>query len=113
MIIAIVLGVKRSLHIIAESPEELLPDASYIDRFQDGMEKHGFRFANWSFLRSVWRNKRIPSLMGIGVYEGYSPNQPVAFIHSVHACENEVDCKYVTIVHTSQNMRGFLQPTYV
>ena len=32
--------------------------------------------------------------MGIGVYEGYSPNQPVAFIHSVHACENEVDCKY-------------------
>ena len=34
------------------------------------------------------------ALMGVGVYEGYLPEQPVKFIHSVHVCENEVDCKY-------------------
>ena len=33
-------------------------------------------------------------LMGIGVYQGYTPDQPVKFIHSVHVCENEVDCQY-------------------
>ena len=34
------------------------------------------------------------TLMGVGVYQGYTPDQPVKFIHSVHVCENEVDCKY-------------------
>ena len=34
------------------------------------------------------------TLMGIGVYQGYTPDQPVKFIHSVHVCENEVDCQY-------------------
>ena len=34
------------------------------------------------------------TLMGIGVVAGYMPDQPVKFIHSVHVCENEVDCKY-------------------
>lgn len=38
------------------------------------------------------------ALMGIGVVAGYKPDQPVKFIHSVHVCENEVDCKYC---HTS------------
>lgn len=38
--------------------------------------------------------KGYQGLMGIGVYEGYLPEQPVKFIHSVHVCENEVDCKY-------------------
>ena len=33
-------------------------------------------------------------LMGVGVYQGYTPDQPVKFIHSVHVCENEVDCQY-------------------
>lgn len=34
------------------------------------------------------------ALMGVGVVAGYMPDQPVKFIHSVHVCENEVDCKY-------------------
>ena len=38
--------------------------------------------------------KGYQGLMGVGVYEGYLPEQPVKFIHSVHVCENEVDCKY-------------------
>lgn len=34
------------------------------------------------------------ALMGVGVYEGYQPEQPVKFSHAVHACENEIDCQY-------------------
>ena len=68
------------------------------------MRSDGFRFANWSFLRSVWRNKRIPSSYGIGVYEGYSPNQQVAFIHACTLVETKLTVNIVTIVHTSQNM---------
>lgn len=34
------------------------------------------------------------ALMGVGVYEGYQPEQPIKFSHAVHVCENEVDCQY-------------------
>lgn len=34
------------------------------------------------------------ALMGIGVYEGYKPEQPIAFNHMIHAGENEVACVY-------------------
>jgi hypothetical protein len=34
------------------------------------------------------------ALMGVGVVDGYKPSQPVKFIHSVHVCENEIDCQY-------------------
>ena len=90
-------GVSRSLinASLEKSGDELLEDESY-----------GMRLRNWT-----WDN-RLPvtliglffvaygavlgyqGLMRVGVVEGYKPNQPVKFIHSVHVCENEVDCKY-------------------
>jgi mono/diheme cytochrome c family protein/ribosomal protein L37AE/L43A len=59
----------------------------------------------------LWRNKILAVLVGlvivltgladlgwraaqIDVVEGYSPSQPIAFSHIVHACKNEIDCKY-------------------
>jgi mono/diheme cytochrome c family protein len=32
--------------------------------------------------------------MGVGTYQGYEPEQPIKFWHSIHVCENEVDCQY-------------------
>lgn len=32
--------------------------------------------------------------MDIGLYQGYEPEQPIQFWHSIHVCENEVDCQY-------------------
>lgn len=32
--------------------------------------------------------------MDVGVYEGYNPEQPIKFYHSIHVCENEIDCQY-------------------
>ena len=34
------------------------------------------------------------TLMGIGVYQGYTPEQPIAFNHTLHAGENGVACVY-------------------
>ncbi len=34
------------------------------------------------------------SLMDIGVYDGYTPDQPVWFSHAIHNCQNEIDCNY-------------------
>ncbi len=33
------------------------------------------------------------ALMGIGVYKGYRPEQPIYFSHKIHAGENKIDCQ--------------------
>lgn len=40
-------------------------------------------------LRDVWH-----TLLNIGVYEGYKPEQPIWFSHKVHAGQNEINCVY-------------------
>ena len=59
----------------------------------------------------LWKNKVLVSLITIivvligladlgwragqiDVNEGYMPSQPVKFSHIIHACKNEIDCKY-------------------
>lgn len=31
---------------------------------------------------------------GIGLYQGYMPDQPIKFSHKLHAGENQIDCQY-------------------
>ncbi|MGC4128244.1 MAG: c-type cytochrome [Bergeyella sp.] len=38
------------------------------------------------------------SLMWIGVYKGYKPEQPIHFSHKIHAGENKIDCQ---VCHSS------------
>ncbi len=33
-------------------------------------------------------------LMGVGVYEGYQPEQPIKFSHKIHAGDNGINCVY-------------------
>ncbi|MDL1913807.1 MAG: c-type cytochrome [Bergeyella sp.] len=40
-------------------------------------------------LYGVWN-----SLMWIGVYKGYKPEQPIYFSHKIHAGENKIDCQF-------------------
>ena len=96
-------GVKRSLSdLIAEkSGEELLPDSSYLDRFKSwAWNNLVFVSLIGLFFVAFGATMGYHALMEIGVYEGYSPEQPIKFIHSVHACENEIDCNYC---HSSAN----------
>lgn len=32
--------------------------------------------------------------MGVGVYEGYRPEQPIKYSHKLHAGKNKIDCQY-------------------
>jgi mono/diheme cytochrome c family protein len=66
----------------------------------------------WDTAKSwMWTNKKFVSVIGlflfcyfavvgyktlmdIGVYDGYTPTQPIAFSHAVHNCQNEIDCQY-------------------
>lgn len=59
----------------------------------------------------MWKNKKFVSviglflfcyftvvgyktLMNVGIYEGYTPEQPIWFSHAIHNCQNEIDCNY-------------------
>ncbi len=46
-------------------------------------------FALGGFLSAAW-----DGLMGIGVYQGYKPSQPIAFSHKIHAGDNAINCQY-------------------
>ncbi len=100
-IIAVSAGnISKSLKIAINEREGLpaLPEQSY-----------GASIKAW-----LWKNKKFvsviglflfcyffvvgyASLMNIGVYSvngGYTPEQPIWFSHSIHNCQNEIDCQY-------------------
>ena len=90
-------GVKRSLtDLLAERDgKDLLPDIGYLQRFR------GWAWNNLVFVSLIGAFFLLygivvgySSLMDIATYQNYSPEQPIQFIHSVHVCENEIDCKY-------------------
>jgi hypothetical protein len=90
-------GVKRSLtDLLAERDgKDLLPDIGYLQRFL------GWAWNNLVFVSLIGAFFLLygivvgySSLMDIATYQNYSPEQPIQFIHSVHVCENEIDCKY-------------------
>lgn len=42
----------------------------------------------------VLLSKLYWTLMGVGVYQEYQPEQPIAFSHKLHAGDNQIDCNY-------------------
>lgn len=40
-------------------------------------------------MRSCWNG-----LMGIGISQGYAPEQPIKYSHKIHAGQNGIDCQY-------------------
>ncbi len=90
-------GISRSLtDVISEkNGEPYLPDTGYFTRLKGWAWNNlvmvsliGFFFVIYGVVVGY------SALMGIGLYTDYSPDQPIAFNHSIHACENEIDCKY-------------------
>ena len=91
-------GVNRSLtnaSVEKGGRGALLEDLPYGQQSQNwAWENRARGFLDWRIYCGVWSGFRVSGLMRVGVVEGYKPNQPIQFIHSVHVCENEVDCKY-------------------
>ena len=90
-------GVNRSLtDVIAKRDgKPLLPDTGYLTRLS-GWAWNNLVMVSLIGVFFVFYAVVVgySSLMDIGIHPNYSPEQPIAFIHSVHVCENEIDCKY-------------------
>lgn len=90
-------GVSRTLKnaMREERGEAPLPDMTYLQRVGHWLwENKVFASLVGLFLVAYGAVVGYQTLMGVAVVEGYKPDQPIKFIHSVHVCENEVDCKY-------------------
>jgi mono/diheme cytochrome c family protein len=90
-------SVKRVLKnaVALKEGHELAEESTYMERVQVwAWDNRVFVGILGVFITAYIVVIGYQGLMGIGVYEAYSPSQPIKFIHSVHVCENEVDCQY-------------------
>lgn len=75
--------------------EEADLEASSNDQFRSALSKNKILVALVGVsllvlvLNVVWE-----SLMGVGIYEGYAPEQPIKFSHKIHAGDNGINCVY-------------------
>jgi cytochrome c2 len=58
------------------------------------LQSRGFVFAVTFIVSAVAFKAVINGLYSIGVQKGYSPAQPIAFSHKIHAGQYEIDCNY-------------------
>jgi mono/diheme cytochrome c family protein len=58
------------------------------------LQSRGFLFAVTFVVSAVAFKAVITGLYSIGVQKGYSPAQPIAFSHKIHAGQYEIDCNY-------------------
>lgn len=91
-------GINRSLQgAIAEREGKMAPaaDVTYLQATKQWMSgNRAFVSLAGFFVTAVLVTAGYNVLMDVGVYEGYEPEQPIWFSHSVHACQNEIDCEY-------------------
>lgn len=93
-------GVKSSLtklkRAIAESEgQELEPELSFADKSKMWLwDNKVFVSIASIFILVYFVTLGWDSLLGVGVYTGYTPEQPIKFSHKLHAGENGVACVY-------------------
>ncbi|MCI5059063.1 MAG: c-type cytochrome [Flavobacteriales bacterium] len=90
-------GIRRNLQNTVNDKEgkDLEPDLGWWKATQNWILSHklqtGLIVLVLAFAGSVegWY-----ALKGIGVYQGYAPEQPIKFSHKIHAGENKIACVY-------------------
>jgi mono/diheme cytochrome c family protein len=90
-------NISRSLKSVVNERDGLpaLPDVSYARSLRKWLwENKKFVSVIGLFIFCYFSVVGYKALMDIGVYDGYTPEQPIWFSHSIHACQNEVDCQY-------------------
>ncbi len=90
-------GANRSLKnaSLESQGKEPLPNVSYTTLVMQWMSRNkAFVSVIGLFAVCYFVTVSYIGAMGIGVYEGYEPEQPIWFSHAVHNCENEIDCEY-------------------
>ncbi len=93
-------GVRSSLTrlntaILDAEGQEVEPELSSMERFKLWLWKNKAFVSIISILVVVYFVVLgYEALMGIGVYQGYTPEQPIQFNHTLHAGQNEIACVY-------------------
>jgi cytochrome c2 len=90
-------NISRSLKNAANEREGLptLPEMSYWQASKKWMWENKKFVSVIGFLVFCYFSVvGYKSLMDIGVYDGYTPDQPIWFSHAIHNCQNEIDCQY-------------------
>lgn len=99
------------LVIIAVSAANISKSLKSAINERDGLEPIAEMSYGKSIRKWMWAHKKFVSVVGlfllsyftvvgykalldIGVYDGYTPEQPIWFSHAVHNCQNEIDCQY-------------------
>lgn len=93
-------GVRSSLtkidrSILESQGEELEPEPNFRQRTKTWVWKNkGFVGVLSVLITAYLCTIGYEALMGIGVYQGYTPEQPIKFNHTLHAGENKIACVY-------------------
>ena len=101
VLVFILSSVRRSLTLLVsqkegvEAPEELGSWGTITHWMNTHRGWTGVLLLAATLLFLQWGTKE---LMNVGVYQGYKPEQPIAFSHKIHAGQNGINCVYC---HTS------------
>jgi len=93
VLISILVKVKNTLKVIKGEPtSSLLEDSTAFTRVAVRNRKV---ITIFTLVVAVFLLKELYlGLMGVGLEQGYQPEQPIAFSHALHAGENQIDCQY-------------------
>jgi cytochrome c551/c552 len=99
ILIAVLGQVRKALQALVFErqgiPVPVKPDRSAWESFRYWSSNNKKLVAIMSLVVIIWILKITwDALMGIGVYQGYAPEQPIKFSHKLHAGENKIDCQY-------------------
>ncbi|MFN5371462.1 MAG: c-type cytochrome, partial [Bacteroidia bacterium] len=100
LVLVIVLNsVNKSLQALVNEKkgivEEPAPDRGLWGNFRHWASNNKKIVAIIGLIATIWVLKQgWDGLMGIGVYQGYAPEQPIKFSHKLHAGDNKIACVY-------------------
>lgn len=97
ILINVLSGVKRSLQTLVNEKQGLPAPAELglVEDIKLWMTNNKAIVALGVVVLFLWGGKILwDALMGVGVYQGYQPEQPIAFSHQIHAGQNGINCVY-------------------
>ena len=90
-------GVRRSLGLLVAEKEgtEPEPELTMLQSTGQWIMNHKFQFTViLLFFVGGGMVDGWYTLKDVGVYQGYAPEQPIKFSHSIHAGDNKIACEY-------------------
>lgn len=90
-------GVRQSLNnaVLISEGKNPAPELTYGERIKKWMwDNKEFMGVLGFFVTCYIVTALYIAAMGVGVYEGYKPSQPIKFSHKLHAGKNKIDCQY-------------------